>query len=89
MMRETQVCEVDATKEAVAEIPWEGELKPEIGVAKQGNLNGMKALSPSTAKFSDKSTGTLHSKEGGSEGTWSGSLKYLGYNEQEVITVKP
>jgi hypothetical protein len=33
-------------------------------------------------------TGVLHSKLVG-EAQWSGNLKYLGYNEQEFIAVKP
>jgi hypothetical protein len=88
MMRETQICEIAPTKEAVAAFTVEGELKPEIGVAKTANLNGTKAAVPSRVKFNDASTGAMHS-EGAGETTASGELKYLGYNEQEVITVKP
>jgi hypothetical protein len=88
MIREMYICEVDATHEVVAAPIFEGELKPEIGVAKSGSLNGTKALAPSTVKFSGASTGELHS-ERAVGGTDEGSLKYLGYNEQEVITVKP
>jgi hypothetical protein len=88
MMRETEICEVAPTKEAVATAISEGELKPEIGVAKSANLNGTKAVAPSTMKFSGVSTGAMHGELAGEE-TWIGSLKYLGYNEQEVIAVKP
>jgi hypothetical protein len=84
MIRETLDCSVAANGQVVAEAIGEGELKPEIGAAKTANLNGTKATGPSTMKFSGASTGAL----GGGE-TWIGSLKYLGYNEQEVITVKP
>jgi hypothetical protein len=88
MIREAESCEVDATKEVVSSFTSEGELKPEIGIAKSANLNGTKATSPSRAKFNGASTGGLHLEAGG-ETTASGEVKYLGYNEQEVITVKP
>jgi len=68
------------------EATFEGELTPEIGVAVT-NLNGSKAAVPSTAKFDGTSTGALHSEIAG-EGTNEGSVKYLGYTAQEVITVK-
>jgi hypothetical protein len=87
MLRETEICEVAPTKEVVGSFNYEGELKPEIGVAKTANLNGTKAAVPSRMKFNGASTGPLHSETGG-EGTDSGELKYLGYNEQEVMTVK-
>jgi hypothetical protein len=72
----------------VVEAIAEGELKPEIGAAKQGNLNGSAASKPSGVRFSGESTGRLHSSVAGEE-PWLGNLKYLGYDEQEVITVKP
>jgi hypothetical protein len=89
MMRETATCEVAPTHQPLASYIWEGEYKPEIGVAKIGNLNGNGASKPSKAFFETKGTGVLHSKESGEEGGGVGELKYLGYNEQELITVKP
>jgi len=65
---------------------FEGELTPEIGAA-ETNLDGTKAAVPSTAKFDGASTGALHSEIAG-EGTDEGSIKYLGYTAQEVITVR-
>jgi hypothetical protein len=88
MMRETQICEVAPSKEAVLTAIAEGELAPEIGVAKSGNLNGANAAKPSQVKFSGASTEALHSEVAG-ETQDHGSLKYLGYFEQELITVKP
>jgi hypothetical protein len=88
MMRETFICEVPATGEQVMSLLWEGEYKPEIGVAKTGNLNGTSAAVPSQVKFNGKATGGLHSKEGG-ESQALANLKYLGYFHQELITVKP
>jgi hypothetical protein len=88
MIRANVLCEVAANGQVVADAVFEGELKPEIGVAKTANLNGTKASAPSRAKFNGASTGALHSELFG-EGTNSGEVKYLGYNEQEVITVKP
>jgi hypothetical protein len=88
MLRETQTCELAATKQVLLSTISEGELKPEIGVAKSGMLNGSSAANPSTIKFSGASTGALRSELAG-EDTFLGSLKYLGYNEQELITVKP
>jgi hypothetical protein len=88
MIVATVDCTVAANQQVVAEAIFEGELKPEIGAAKAGNLNGTTASKPSSAKFSAASTGALHSELAG-EGTNTGSVKYLGYNEQELITVKP
>jgi hypothetical protein len=88
MIRETEECTVSSTGQVVAEAIVEGELKPEIGVAKTANLNGNSAGAPSQAKFNAAATGAMHSKLGGNE-TWKGNLKYLGYFHQEVITVKP
>jgi hypothetical protein len=93
MIHETIDCTVAANQQVVAEADAEGELKPEIGIAKSGNLNGSSAAKPSTIKFSGASTGCLNGVAGrpcalGSD-TFSNSLKYLGYNEQELITVKP
>jgi hypothetical protein len=88
MIRETFDCTIAPTGQVVSEAIFEGELKPEIGVAKTGNLNGSSAGAPSQMKFG---TGTcpvcLHSNLGG-EVTWQGNLKYLGYFHQEVITVQ-
>jgi hypothetical protein len=89
MMRETEICEVAPTKQVLESYLWEGELKPEIGVAKKGNLNGASAAKPSAVRFEGESTGKLHSAAESNFGWFSGALKYLGYNEQEVITVKP
>jgi hypothetical protein len=92
MMRETQICEISSAgafeKHVVLNVISEGELKPEIGVAKSGNLNGTGAAKPSSVNFSGASTGTMQSNNAG-PATYTGSLKYLGYNEQELITVKP
>jgi hypothetical protein len=40
MVRETEQCTIAPTGQVVEEAILEGELKPEIGVAKAGNLNG-------------------------------------------------
>jgi hypothetical protein len=87
MWRETQICEVPSTSQHLFDVIYEGEYKPEIGVAKTGNLNGTSAGSPSQVKFNGAATGELHSNVG--TGTGAGNLKYLGYFHQEVITVKP
>jgi hypothetical protein len=88
MIREAATCEVPSTKEVAVTAISEGEYKPEIGVAKKGNLNGTSASKPSSARFEGESTGVLHSQVDG-EGPAFERLKYLGYNEQELITVKP
>jgi hypothetical protein len=88
MLRETEICEVSSTQQHFFDEGYEGELNPEIGVAKTGNLNGTKAGAPSQVKFNGASTGALESKDAG-PGTASGNLKYLGYFHQELITVKP
>jgi hypothetical protein len=88
MMRETVDCTIPPSGTVAEEAELEGELKPEIGVAKSGNLNGSGAATPSQAKFNFASTGAVHSRLAGEE-TWQGNLKYLGYFHQEVITVKP
>jgi hypothetical protein len=88
MIRGTELCVIASTGQVLGEILYEGELKPEIGVAKSGNLNGTKAAAPSQFKFKAASTGALHSKLVG-EATWAGNEKYLGYFHQELITVKP
>jgi hypothetical protein len=88
MFRKTRECTIAPTGQVASELIYEGELKPEIGVAKTGNLNGSSAGVPSQFKFNGASTGLLHS-ESGFVGQFSGNLKYLGYFHQEVITVKP
>jgi hypothetical protein len=88
MWRETETCEVAATKQVVSSAIIEGEQKPEIGVAKIGNTNGTSAAVPSQVRFEMNSTGAMHYREGGVY-TASGNLKYLGYFHQEIITVKP
>jgi hypothetical protein len=95
MIRETIICEIAANQQVRTEVVAEGELNPEIGMAKSGNLNGTTAAKPSTVKFSGRAselmgrTGVLHSEVAGEVINTGGSLKYLGYNEQELITVKP
>jgi len=59
---------------------FEGELKPKM---KNGSKEGTKM---SEAVFSGKATGGLHSEVGG-EGTNTGSVKFEGYNLEELITV--
>jgi hypothetical protein len=89
MLRETGTCEIPSTGQAFETAIYEGEYKPEIGVAKAANLNGVSAATPSAVKFSGASTGTLHSKKGPpGEGIGFGNVKYLGYFHQEVITVQ-
>jgi hypothetical protein len=88
MVRATIECEIVASKTPVVTAVFEGELKPEIGVAKSGNLNGASPAVPSQARFNGVSTGALHSSVGG-EGTNFGQVKFLGYFHQEIITVKP
>jgi hypothetical protein len=62
---------------------FQGELSPRIGPGH----NGTSGTKPSTMEFSDASTGALHSEIGG-EGTISGSIKYVGYNSQELLTAE-
>ena len=88
MIRATVDCTIAANQQVVAEAIFEGELKPEIGAAKKGNLNGTSPGKPSSVRFEGASTGALHSSLAG-EGTNLGGVKFLGYNEQELITVKP
>jgi hypothetical protein len=92
MIRVREGCEI-AASETLGGSPavFEGELDPEIGIANSGNLNGTSASKPSTARFSGASTGALHAEipTTSDEATYTNSLKYLGYNEQELITVKP
>jgi len=88
MIRATVNCEIAPTKTVIISAVFEGELKPEIGAAKTGNLNGTSGANPSKAKFNGASTGALHSEAGG-EGVNFGNVKFLGYNEQELISVKP
>jgi hypothetical protein len=88
MIRATVDCTIAANQQVVAEAIFEGELKPEIGAAKKGNTNGTSAAKPSSARFEGESTGGLHSSLAG-VGVNFGSVKYLGYNNQELITVKP
>jgi hypothetical protein len=89
MIRETVDCTMAPTGQLVSRAILEGELKPEIGVAKTGNLSGTSAGSPSQFKFNGASTGQVNSRGGEPATTWSGNEKYLGYFHQEVITVKP
>jgi hypothetical protein len=86
MIRETATCEIPSTGEAFATAIYEGEYKPEIGVAKAGNLNGTSAATPSQVKFNGNSTGGLQS-QGAREANAFGNLKYLGYDHQELIAV--
>jgi hypothetical protein len=88
MIRETADCLIAPTGQVAVEAIFEGELKPEIGVTKTGNLNGKSATRPSQVNFSGASTGALHSQVAG-ELTLTGNLKFVGYNELELITVKP
>jgi hypothetical protein len=103
MIRASEVCRVLSTGQVVVKsLPYEGELKPEIGAAKTGNLNGANSAKPSQFSFNGSSTGGLLSEPvcllnmegppfvyGPCVSRATGSLKYLGYNEQELITVKP
>ena len=43
---------------------------------------------PSSLRFEGEATGALNSKATGA-GTYTGLIKYLGYNTQELITVEP
>jgi hypothetical protein len=88
MIRIALRCEIAATGQVGSEPILEGELKPEIGVAKLGNLNGTSAGAPSQIHFQE-ADGFLHSVEAGLSTFNAGNLKYLGYNHQELITVKP
>jgi hypothetical protein len=64
----------------------EGQLEPEIGAAAAGTLNGTSSSKPSGIRYAGSSSGALHSQLGG-EATSSGTVKYMGYNGQEVLTV--
>src|SRR5262249_5009165 len=88
MIRLADSCDIPPEIEGGSPAEFEGELQPEIGLAKTGNLNGTSAAIPSQAKFHGASTNELHSSTF-SSATYEGNLKYLGYNHQEVITVKP
>jgi hypothetical protein len=88
MIRATIECQIAPTKTTATAAVFEGELKPEIGNAKTGNLNGTSAGNPSLAKFSGASTGGLNSEAAG-VGTNTGITKFLGYFRQEIFTVKP
>jgi hypothetical protein len=61
-----------------ASATFEGELDPKI-------KNGTTASKPSQLTFEGAKSGALHSEIGG-EGTLSGSIKFEGYNGQELIT---
>jgi hypothetical protein len=61
----------------------QGQVSPNIGPGQ----NGTSSAKPSMLTFSGASTGALHSELAG-ENTFSGPLKYLGYNSQELITVE-
>jgi len=87
MIRVAEGCEIAASETVTAMAEFEGELQPEIGAAKKGNLNGTSAAKPSSVRFEGASTNELHGMLGNA--VYFGSLKYLGYNEQEIITVKP
>jgi hypothetical protein len=93
MIRWTEDCTIAPTQQVASEAIFEGEIKPEIGAAKAGNLNGTSPGAPSQFKFNGASTGALNSAGGlcplSSSCTNSGSVKYLGYFHQEVMTVKP
>jgi hypothetical protein len=92
MVRMTIDCTIAPTGQIAQEAIFEGELKPEIGAAKTGNLNGTSAGAPSQAKFNGASTGGLNSQLcplGEPCNHSSGNVKYLGYFHQELITVKP
>jgi hypothetical protein len=88
MIRVADSCDIPPEIEGGSPTEFEGELQPEIGVAKTGNLNGTSATAPSQAKFNGASTNELHSSSV-SSATYLGNLKYLGYFHQELITVKP
>jgi hypothetical protein len=88
MIRISQACEIAASETPLNQFTSEGELKPEIGVAFKGNMNGTSPGKPSFYTFQGPSTEALHSMAVGLV-TYTNSLKYLGYNEQELITVKP
>jgi hypothetical protein len=88
MIRATIECQIVPTKTTATSAVFEGELKPEIGVAKTANLNGTSASNPSLAKFSGASTGGLNSEVAG-VGTNTGLTKFLGYFHQDIIAVKP
>ncbi len=65
----------------------EGQLEPEIGAAAAGTLNGTSASKPAGIRYAGSSSGALHAQLGG-EATSSGMVKYMGYNGQEILTVK-
>src|SRR5262249_8737402 len=83
MIRVADSCDIPPETEGGPPTEFEGELQPEIGVAKTGNLNGVSAAVPSQAKFKGTSTNELHSSTVSST-TYEGNLKYLGYNHQEL-----
>jgi hypothetical protein len=87
MIRATVICEFYPIKVTAIAAIFEGQLEPEIGEAASENLNGLSSAKPSVTKFAGASTGALHS-EVGIEGTNSGTVKTVGYVQQEVIAVK-
>ncbi len=68
------------------EVPYEGELRPEIG----GSLNGAaSAANPALVRFAGAASGELESSLGpGKGGTAGGAMKYLGYETQSPIKVE-
>jgi len=68
------------------ELPFEGELRPNIG----GALNeGGSALKPAKTEFLGKSSGELEDPLGpGAGGSQLGQVKYLGYLLQDGVTVE-
>jgi hypothetical protein len=91
MIRMTVDCTIAPTGQVASEAIFEGEVKPEIGAAKAGSLNGSSAATPSQVSFGGVPGGVqpMHSIIIVGEQRWSGNLKYLGYFHQELITVKP
>jgi hypothetical protein len=76
-MMERVACETPPgyTPHMGSPVTYEGELDPEF-------VNG----NPGTLKFTGATSGALHSEIAG-EDTYEGSVKVVGYTNQEVISV--
>jgi hypothetical protein len=88
MIRFTIAYTLPAEKGVFKEEIYEGELDPQIGEAAVENLNGLSATHPSSMHLAGFSSGTLHTEGLAFERPFFGSVKYLGYNVQEVLGVK-
>jgi hypothetical protein len=88
MVRFTIAYTLPAEKGVFKEETYEGELDPQIGEAAGENLNGLSATHPSSMHMTGSPNNILHTEGLAFERVFFGSVKYLGYNSQEVVGVK-